>query len=100
CADPVVDLGDRRIAPVEVAGFAGAEVRDSDVVGDLGRAAAGIDPLDQRGAGPAVDEAANDEQVELAGRDALDSGRGGEPGRWPGEVSRRSPAPVAPDGRK
>ena len=71
--DFAIDLGDDRIAPVEVAGLAGPEIGDSDVVGDLPRPAVPVDALDQRRAARSVEKAAEDEQFEVARRNALDS---------------------------
>ena len=72
--DRRIDLGDDRIAPVEVAGLAGAERRDPDIVGDLRRPALGVDARDQLGALPGIEEVADDEQLELKARNALDAG--------------------------
>src|SRR5207253_2132007 len=66
--DLAVDLAHGRVAPVEVTGLAGAEVRDPDIVSDLRRPALRVDPLDQRGAGWRIEEAADDEQLEVARR--------------------------------
>ena len=91
--DLAVDLADDGVAPVEVAGFARPEIGDADVVGDLGRAALVVDPLDQRGAGRGIEEAADDEQLERARRDALDAGRRRELRRGAHSAAgRRAPA--------
>src|SRR5205085_9797476 len=80
--DPLIDIADDRIAPIEIARLACPEIRDPDVVGDLRRAALGVDTSDQRSARLGVQEAADDEQLELARRYPLDAGRGGQSFRW------------------
>jgi len=49
--DLPIDCADNRITPIEIARVARAEVRDTDVVGDLRRTPPLVDPLDERRAG-------------------------------------------------
>jgi hypothetical protein len=76
--DLAVDLSNQWVGLGEVAGFAGSEVRDSGVVGDLGRPPPGVDPLDQRGASPGIEKAADNEQLKLTRRNPLDPRDRGE----------------------
>ncbi len=89
--DLSVDLADDRVAPVEIAGLAGPEIGDSDIVGDLGRPPARIDPLDQLGAGAGVEETLDDEQVERPAGDLLDPRSRGQPFGGPLRVRARKP---------
>jgi hypothetical protein len=91
--DPPVDLGDKRIVRIEVAGFAGPVCGNTDIVGDLGRSPPRVDSLDQRRADCRIEEVADDEQVELRSRDLLDARRQGEELRPRDDLRGRSLCP-------
>ena len=69
--DLSINFADLRVAPVEVASLAGAEIGDSKVIGDLRRPPLRIDPFDQHFAGGRIEEAADDEQLKIARGDPL-----------------------------
>ena len=71
--DRRLDPGDQRVAAVEVAGLAGPERRDAEVVGDLRRPSLRVDSRDQCGALLGTQEIADDEQLELRAWNALDA---------------------------
>jgi hypothetical protein len=60
-ADSPVDGSDDRVVPIEVAGLAGSEIGDPEIVGDLRWAPPPVDPVNQRNAGRIVEEAPDDE---------------------------------------
>jgi hypothetical protein len=73
--NPLVDRGDERVPPVEVARLARPVICYADVVGDLGWPAALVDAPDQLAASVRVEKAPQDEEVELRGRYLLDAAR-------------------------
>ena len=73
--DHPINAADDRVAPVKVAGFAGAKIGDPDVVRDLRWAAPFVDSLDQCRACPWIQEAPDNVQLERVRRDALHTRR-------------------------
>ena len=79
--EPGVDGGDERVAMVEVAGLAGAEIAIAIGVGDGRGATVRIDPRDHLCAFVKTQEITLDEEGEILAGHPLDAWMAGDPGR-------------------